>query len=269
MERIQILNITANSKDFCTSFCELMNNKCDWLKFEVNLTYYNPKFNEKNSYSDNCGSFDIFNQIENSPSFNNIISRFIFTSSHSLSYDGKYTLFPYIYTNYTSYQRPGAMPNDVDRQYGTRFNRIYEVYITENVIAFSFIDQTNKSQFSNACFILSKTNNNEVAVITTSAFPEKSDEAIYTYNSSNPLKNNYITSVTRMSVNDQNCLFTIDPTYPKTDDITLLNPVRVLGSDDYCKDVFFTHSCPFKGQDTYFMLDGVKYLYNGYLAIKC
>lgn len=275
MERIQLTYITERATPYVKALQKtLEENNIDWIK-----TVMHTESNDTESRNPNNGTYpggagdlyigaiDFINNIQDSTSFNKRVCKLNFTGINSISNGAVWSMIPIIETNYTTFKRPAAYADTMSTSNGTRFNRVYEIYITENVIAFSFINANNRSQFSNACFVLAKTNNNEIAVITTSAFPEKTNVVTNYYDGTKG--DNYITCVTRMSVNDQNCLFTIDPTYPKSDDITLLNPIRVIGSDDYCKDVFFTHSCPFKGQDTYFMLDGVKYLYNGYLAIKC
>lgn len=54
----------------------------------------------------------------------------------------------------------------------------------------------------------------------------------------------------------------------KTQPTTTLVPIVCSGTDDYFPNVFAVPTCPYRGVESVLTLDGVKYYYNGYVALK-
>ena len=154
-------------------------------------------------------------------------------------------------------------------------NSIKEIIIiNENTIALSmgpyYSDSANI--WSKGIIIFTKTNTGNICMI----HPSRFYAARHVYNSRvlgglqyGP-EYNYLSAISSGSTHRPFAFNTI-PFESAFGDKTILNPVLVNGSTEYCPDCFYVPVSQYildKSEDTVLSINGEKYYYNGFIAVK-
>jgi hypothetical protein len=186
--------------------------------------------------------------------------------SHGLNiyryiYDDKYLELPS-----DTYNKNNGFPNSGWYANHYIMNRIFEIIKTDYGISFCIGESLYPSVFSYGCVTITKTYNNNIAVIMPS---------YYLYNGTGTTtggenKTNYLQAVTNKS---RGTYYDTSITWSTTyHELTSLAPVLVCGDDDYCPHVFYTLTSPFSlidsRADSIMNFEGKLYYFNGFIALE-
>ena len=144
------------------------------------------------------------------------------------------------------------------------------VCINDNTFALSLgnIYYTEKDYYSPGIIILTKTMKDKIAIIMPSASAETED--IIKIAGFNDVYRNSLVAVTYESKFAPYRYDTI-PFKSVYGDKTILNPIIIQGTDDYCPDCFYVPVSQYilpKNEDTVLNINGEPYYYNGFIAVK-
>lgn len=144
------------------------------------------------------------------------------------------------------------------------------VCINDNTFALSLgnIYYTEKDYYSPGIIILTKTIKDKIAIIMPSASAETDD--IIKITGFNDVYRNSLVAVTYESKFAPYRYDTI-PFKSTFGDKTILNPIIIQGTDDYCPDCFYVPVSQYilpKNEDTILNINGEPYYYNGFIAVK-
>ena len=144
-----------------------------------------------------------------------------------------------------------------------RHNIVNEViYINDRTCALSLGNDENYDDNSydvKGIYIFTKTANDNICIIR----PSKYCANI------NPEKDNYLSAITYYSRGSY--YYTNIPYEATLADKTVLNPIIVNGDEDWCPGCFYTPITQYKldyQDDAIIIVDGEKYYYNGFIAVK-
>ena len=144
------------------------------------------------------------------------------------------------------------------------------ICINDNTFALSLgnIYYTEKDYYSPGIIIITKTMKDKIAIIMPSASAETDD--IVKIAGFNDVYRNSLVAVTYESKFAPYRYDTI-PFKSTFGDKTILNPIIIQGTDDYCPDCFYVPVSQYilpKNEDTVLNINGEPYYYNGFIAVK-
>lgn len=144
------------------------------------------------------------------------------------------------------------------------------VCINDNTFALSLgnIYYTEKDYYSPGIIILTKTMKDKIAIIMPSASAETDD--IVKIAGFDDVYRNSLVAATYESKFAPYRYDTI-PFKSTFGDKTILNPIIIQGTDDYCPDCFYVPVSQYilpKNEDTVLNINGEPYYYNGFIAVK-
>ena len=179
------------------------------------------------------------------------------------------------FVSYTDGWGPWSIDDSSDydeEKYGSSIyeNIVYEIIkITENTFALSLscsYKNITEHAKSPGIIIFTKTNNGRLVPICPSEFYAN----IYQKKLANTDYSNYLSCVSNDSLISTNHYPNI-PWNATLTDKTILNPIIVQGIDDFCPECFYTPTTQYKldpHDDAIIIVDGEKYYYNGFIAVK-
>lgn len=196
-------------------------------------------------------------------------------SSETISGD-QYSAFngnDYLYSNayWSGTQKHGAWE---------LYDSISEIlYINKRTIAFSLAHHVMSiydDVKSPGIIIVTVSNNNNICVIAPSTFygTDKSFTTKYYYSNARIYKTATITNKLRCytkNTRSTSTYYNTIPFYSEFGDKTILNPVLVKASDEYCPGVFYvpiSQYIIYPTNDTFLFINGKTYWYNGFIAVE-
>lgn len=153
-----------------------------------------------------------------------------------------------------------AMLNNTDSSsmdYYTNYKAISEIYFTSNAVSFTMINSDDKSKYSKGAIIISKTKNDNIAIICNKYVPGKISTS-----------NDYVNDIYCVSLNSlTNYVLPYKISEISKSSMMSFDPVPICGDDDIVKNCYFTLNSPIE-TPCIINAQGKNWLYNGMFALQ-
>lgn len=141
--------------------------------------------------------------------------------------------------------------------YYTHYKAFSEIYFTSNAISFTMINPDDKSEYSKGAIIISKTKNDNIAIICNKYVPGKIIKS-----------NDYVNDIYCVSLNSlTNYVLPYKISEISKSSMMSFDPVPVCGDDDIVKNCYFTLNSPIE-TPCIINAQGKNWLYNGMFALQ-